>query len=376
MILALCINLQGCSLIDDDLSVCGSDFELALQMQLITNLDLELETVLSAETDIHTRAVLHDYFSNIFTDHAHDISIGFYSTENDELVYSIHDTIDANQSTYTFYLPKNDYHAIALANLDGNGVVNITNTANSRMASLVTPGRDTLPTQQTGLFAVSRDVTVIDTADQKIDLTLHMANSAVALAIDTGDVHVLDMWAILTNTADGLVLRDSLYTFNQPKTVRMEMIDGGSPSESPSKGDLRESRVESQESGRLTIGRVTNGQSIDDLEIERLSQTDAKGQRQESDITYHRIFGCVSFPSPDESDGYGTYYQAKVYVKLQDGTVTETVLSVRESLPAGHLKVLKLQLQSDGQVLPIEAPEVGAAVTLDWKDGGTHTIEI
>lgn len=335
------IGMQSCSMIDDDLSVCGTDFELALQMQLITNLDLELETVLSAQTDIHTRAILHDYFSDVFTDHAHDISIGFYSTENDELVYTIHDTIDANQSTYTFYLPKNDYHAIALANLDGNGVVSIADSANSRMARLVTQGRDTLPTQQTGLFAVSRDVTVIDTADQKIDLTLHMANSAVALAIDTGNVHVLDMWAILCNTADGLVLRDSLYTFNHPKTILMESVYGGKPSESPSKGETRVSRVGTQE----------------------------------SDTIYHRIFGCVAFPSPDESDGYGNYYRAKVYVKNTDGTITETVLSVRESLPAGHLKVLKLQLQSTGVVVPIDITDVGATVTLNWKSGGDHNIE-
>ena len=329
------IGMQGCSMIDDDLSVCGTDFELALQMQLITNLDLELETVLSAQTDIHTRAILHDYFSDVFTDHAHDISINFYNTDNDELVYTIHDTIDANQSTYTFYLPKNDYHAIALANLDGNGVVSVRDSANSRMARLVTQSRDTLPTQKTGLFAVSRDVTVIDTADQKIDLTLHMANSAVALAIDTGNVHVLDMWAILCNTADGLVLRDSLYTFNHPKTILMEKVYGGKPSESPSKRAARVSRVGTQE----------------------------------SDTIYHRIFGCVAFPSPDESDGYGTYYQVKVYVMKTDNTITETVLSVRESLPAGHLKVLKLQLQDDGQVVPLGSPEVGASVTLDWKDG-------
>ena len=352
------IGMQSCSMIDDDLSVCGTDFELALQMQLITNLDLELETVLSAQTDIHTRAILHDYFSDVFTDHAHDISINFYNTENDELVYSIHDTIDANQSTYTFYLPKNDYHAIALANLDGNGVVSIRDSANSRMARLVTQGRDTLPTQKTGLFAVSRDVTVIDTADQKIDLTLHMANSAVALAIDTGNVHVLDMWAILCNTADGLALRDSLYTFSHPKTILMEKVYGGKPSKAK----------------RQKPGQLTNGQLIDDLEIEQFSQTESEAVEarvgtQESDTIYHRIFGCVAFPSPDESDGYGTYYQVKVYVMKTDDTITETVLSVRESLPAGHLKVLKLQLQDDGQVVPLGSPEVGASVTLDWKEG-------
>lgn len=340
MVLLLCIGLQGCSLIDDDLSVCGTDFELALQMELITNLDLELETVLSAETDIQTRTILHDYFSNIFTDHAHDIAIGFYSTENDELVYSIHDTIDANQSTYTFYLPKDDYHVIALANLDGNGVVTLADSANSRMANLVTLSQDTLPSQQTGLFAVSRDVTVIDTADQKIDLTLHMASCAVALVIDTGDVHVLGMRAILCNTADGLYLRDSLYTFGKPKTVRMEKIEA-SPQSSPKR----------EEENRAPMA-------------------------YEEEQAQPYLFGCASFPSPDEPDGYGTYYQAKVYVTLPDGTTTETVLSVRESLPAGHLKLLKLQLQSDGVVLPVGTGEVGATVTLDWKDGGTHTIEI
>jgi len=336
-LLLLCaVFVQGCSLIDDDLSVCGSDMSLELQMQLITNLDLELETVLSAETDIHTRAVLHDYFSNVFTDHAHDISIGFYSMQTEELVYTIHDTIDANQSTYTFYLPKNDYHAIALANLDGNGVVSIADSANSRMARLVTQSRDTLPTQQTGLFAVSRDVTVIDTADQKIDLTLHMANSAVALAIDTGNVHVLDMWAVLCNTADGLVLRDSLYTFSHPKTILMERITESAASKGP------RSKVKGERTMTAT---------------------------QYVDTTYHRIFGCVSFPSPDESDAYGTYYQAKVYVMMSGGTITETVLSVHESLPAGCLKVLKLQLQESGEVVPLGSPEVGASVTLDWKEG-------
>lgn len=339
--LLLCIGMQGCSLIDDDLSVCGKDFEMVLKMELITNLDLELETVLSAETDIQTRTILHDYFSNIFTDHAHDIAIGFYSTDNDELVYSIHDTIDANQSTYTFYLPKDDYHVIALANLDGNGVVSLADSANSRMANLVTLGQDTLPSQQTGLFAVSRDVTVIDTADQKIDLTLHMASCAVALVIDTGDVHVLGMRAILCNTADGLYLRDSLYTFGKPKTVRMEVIEEASPQPSP--------------------------------EREGVSRA-CRASKEEQTEPY--IFGCASFPSPDEPDGYGTYYQAKVYVTLLDGTTTETVLSVRECLPAGHLKLLKLQLQSDGIVVPIGTGEVGMSVTLDWKDGGTHHIEL
>ena len=88
------------------------------------------------------------------------------------------------------------------------------------------------------------------------------------------------------------------------------------------------------------------------------------------------LFGCASFPSPDEPDGYGNYYEAKVYVDMPDGTTTETVLTLREPLNSGQLKVVKLELQLDGQVKPVGTGEVGVSVTLDWKDGGTHDIEL
>lgn len=347
MMMALCISLQGCSLIDDDLSVCGTDYEIRLEMQLVTNLDLELETVLSAETDIYTRTILHDYFSHIFTDHAHDINIGFFSTTTDELVYSIHDTIDATQSTYTFYLPKDDYYAIALANLDGNGVATLTDGDNSRMARLVTPNQDTLSTQETGIFVVSREVTVIDTADQKIDLTLHMASSAFALVIDTGNVPVKSIRAILCNTADGLMLHDSLYMHDHPRTVRMERVEP----------------AESSQVSKLRVCKFVNDGTL-------------RAYNVEDTLTHYLMFGCASFPSPDDPDAYGNYYEAKVYVTLPDNTVTETVLTLREPLQAAQLKIVKLQLQMDGEVVPMGSPEVGASVTLDWKDGGEHNIEL
>ena len=347
MMVALCINLQGCSLIDDDLSVCGTDFEIMLEMQLVTNLDLELETTLSAQTDLYTRTILHNYFSHIFTDHAHDITIGFFSTENDELVHSIHDIIDATQSTYTFYLPKDNYHAIALANLNDNGVVSLTDSTNSRLARLITLSGDTLPTQQTGLFAVDREIEVQDTADQKIDLVLHMASSAFALVIDTGNVPIKGIRAVLCNTADGLMLRDSLYTFDRPKTIRMEEIEA----------------AENSQISKLRVCKFVNDGSL-------------RASCEEDTVKHYLMFGCASFPSPDEPDGYGNYYEAKVYVDLPDGTTTETVLTLREPLRAAQLKIVKLELQMDGQVIPLGNNEVGVSVTLDWKEGTEYNPEI
>ena len=345
MLWVLCglISLQGCSLIDDDLSVCGSDMQLEIQMQLVTNLDLELETTLSAETDVYTRTILHDYFSNIFTDHAHDISIGFYNTTNDELVYSIHDTIDATQSTYTFYLPKANYYAIALANIDMNGVVSFTDQSNSRLAKMETPSSDTLPSQQTGLFTASLETYVQDTADQKIDIVLHMANCAFALVIDTNVVHVESMRGFLCGMGDGLMLRDSLFTHSKPKTTRMERIE-----------------PEANAAERRNYGTTELRMSA---------------PQEDADTARYCLFGCASFPSPDEAE-LGSYYQAKVYVDMSDGTTTETVLSLYEPLKAGQLKIVKLELQPDGSVVPTKGSEVGASVTLDWKDGGTHDIVI
>ena len=337
------VFVQGCSLIDEDLSVCGTDFELAVQMQLVTNLDLELETKLSAETDVYTRTVLHDYFSHIFTDHAHDIDISFYSTANEELVYSIQDTIDANQSTYTFFLPKDNYYAIALANIVENGVATLVDQDNSRMAQLKTPSSDTIATQRTGLFVTQREIYVQDTADQKIDLTLHMASSAVALVIDTGTVRVNGIKSILCGTAGGFMLRDSLFEHDKPKVTRME---------------------------RITESATVKGQ-----------RSKVKGERtmrapqEDADTARYYLMGCASFPSPDEPT-LGSYYQVKVYVELEDGSTTETVLSLYEPLQAGELEIIRLELQDDGSVKPTQNSEVGASVTLDWKEGNTFNPEI
>ena len=97
---------------------------------------------------------------------------------------------------------------------------------------------------------------------------------------------------------------------------------------------------------------------------------------EEDTVKHYLMFGCASFPSPDEPDGYGNYYEAKVYVDMPDGTTTETVLTLREPLNSGQLKVVKLELQLDGSVKPLQNPEVGATLTLDWKDGGSHVIDI
>ena len=356
MIIGLCMlfGMQGCGLfelIDDDLTACGVDYKMALNLELQTSLDLELQTTLYAETDVYTRQVLQQYFQEIFTDHAHDIRVGFFNQTTDELVHSINEVIDANQSTYTLYLPKDNYYALALANIKENGVIALQNTTYSRMAHLVTASQgDSLPTQRTGLFTVRKDITVLDSIDQQFQLTLHMANASVALVIDTAGVPTTGIHAFVKGTADEFLIRDSIYHFGKPRIIAMDRIIPASTSQysSPGLGEVAQ-RSEGYER---------------DMRADSVPQT----------IPY--MLGCTCLPSADQSDADGAYFFVSVYVSLPDGTTTETVLSVRQQLPAGSLKVIKTQLQPQGEVKPISSGEVGVSVTLDWKNGGEHNIEL
>ena len=162
---------------------------------------------------------------------------------------------------------------------------------------------------------------------------------------------------------DGLVLRDSLFTHNKPKTTRMERIE---PEANAAAGRRNYGTTESRNYG--STGLRNDGTT--ELRKDGTTELRTRAPQEEADTARYCLFGCVSFPSPDEPT-LGTYYQAKVYVDMPDGTTTETVLSLYEPLKAGQLKIVRLELQTDGSVVPTQGSEIGASVTLDWKEGST-----
>ena len=63
-----------------------------------------------------------------------------------------------------------------------------------------------------------------------------------------------------------------------------------------------------------------------------------------------------------------------VYV-TRGGKTTRNVLSIREPLAAGEPKILKASISENGEII-YEGTEVSVTVSLDWKPGGDHDIEI
>ena len=70
-----------------------------------------------------------------------------------------------------------------------------------------------------------------------------------------------------------------------------------------------------------------------------------------------------------------TFWQFRCYVTKLDGTVTETILNVRETLSAGQLRIIKGYFGDDGEVRTFDTT-VGVSVTLNWNDAGHHDIDL
>lgn len=64
-------------------------------------------------------------------------------------------------------------------------------------------------------------------------------------------------------------------------------------------------------------------------------------------------------------------WEFRVYIPQPDGTITETILGIRDPLRAGQLKIIKVRVGDNGQ-LESETPNVGVSVTLDWNPGGVY----
>ena len=336
-----CWLLAGCSTIDDDLSDCGSSYQLDYELKLVTNMTTELTTQLSMVTDVSLSTALKTHLSTVFTDYAHDVDLAFYDIEGDSIRLQ-HDEhiMDANQASYTLNLPKRQYMHLAAANIVNNQTVGIVNDNLCHKAKLVQAATDTINSHSTGVFTARHSMEVLEGIDQTFNVHLYMANCAATLVIDpNGHNDFTDIKVFTTGFASEYNICDSTYQF-APKSpiVRTKRTDG--------------------------------------------------------DVNGEYCFTSVNFPSRvpiinnnarsiiDTGDGFDSgetneeLWQYRVYITKPDGTTTETILGIHEILLPGQLKVVKVRLTDDGAAEPVNKPqEVTVSVTLDWKDGGSYNGE-
>ena len=336
---AMALAFTGCALVDDDMSDCEADHKIDYELRLVTNMTTELQTQLSTQVELKAvAAVLQNKLSSIFTDYAHDVNLSFYDVKEDSLrLYQESHIMDANQSSYTLYIPVREYMHMAVANLeppkkpDGTQeeklifLVNDEKCHTARIEQPVNDPNNIIKSHNTGVFTARLPMDIKDGIDQEFDVKLYMANCASAVALDTLGSGLKDIRVFASGFANGLNLADSTYIFSFTPKVQAQEVN------------------------------VDDGRFV--------------------------CFYAVTFPSKDVTtktvinteDPYVSEVSSEklwdytIYTTAADGSTTETVLSVKLPLRPGQFKLIRAKVQPDGSVSPRE-PYVGASVTLQWNE--------
>lgn len=312
--------------IDEDLSDCKADFHVSYSVTLRTNLRTQIQTVLRSRFETEVADLLEDSLRNIFREYAHDVDLSFYIQNS----RSYHDSkvMDANQATYELELPANDYRHLALANIDEEKDVDIMQPQWADRSFLSQEGGDVIPGHHTGLFSARRDMDILGSQNQTFDVSLFMVNCASILVVRTDNVDYRDLQVYSSDFADGFYVNDSVFTYKSDQMVH-------------------DFRVTTPPVEREVYYAVTFP-SHDTAEEAQASRADGDNQTG----------------STDEERIWRKY----VYTTLPDGSVTRTVINVREPLQAGQIFIIYAFLRPDGSIYSPNV-EVSTSVTLKWKDG-------
>jgi len=337
----------GCALVDEDMRDCEADHKINYELRLVTNLTTELQTQLSTQVELQAVATaLQNELAGIFTDYAHDVNLSFYDVKEDSLrLHHESHIMDANQSSYTLYIPVRKYMHVAVANLeppkqaDGTPedtlivLVDDEKCHTARIEQPVNSIKNIIKSQNTGVFTARLPMDIKEGIDQEFNVKLFMANCASAVALDTLGSGIKDVRVFASGFANGFNLADSTYLFRF--TPQVQAVDAG----------------------------VADGQFACFYAVTFPSQDVATKTVIDSDDPY------VSEVSEEKLWDY------TIYITAADGSTTETVLSVKIPLRPGQFKLIRAKVQPDGSVTPRE-PYVGASVTLKWNERPGWDIEL
>lgn len=319
------VALTACSLVDQDLTVCESEYQLEYELQLVTNITTELETELSLDTEAAVATSLRAYLNNVFTDRAHDVDLSFYAVEGEQIrLHHERHIMDATQTSYVLRIPVNRYLHLGLANLEQNTSLALVNDQTGPGSRLQQEIADTLLPHREGVFTARSHMEVQEGKDQQFKVSLYMANCATSLVLDTLGSGVKDIQVYAAGFATAFDVADSVYRFQHTPVIKADKVEVTEP-----------------------------GSEV--------------------------CFATVNFPSrtPETKaeEDETTYWEFHVYSTLPGGTITETRLSVRRPLRPAHLEILKAKVYGNGALEPGDQTVI-ADVNLDWRPGMDHEISM
>ncbi len=310
--------LLAFSCINEDLSDCGKDYRIDYLVKLQTSLEVNITEELNKSDEQAIANMLHDALADIYTEHAHDVDISFFSAN--ALEHHERHIMDGTSSSFTIYLPVNDYRNLAVANSEWEPTVVLEGTDSDATFTMRQLSADTVSSHSAALFTSRLSMNVID-RNQVFHATLHMQNCVSALVIDHKGHNPDAVWGYVEGMASGFAVSDSTYHFDaEPLPIRTTPLFDGNR---------------------------------------------------------HSALYSVHFPSHQTMDrgaAEDALWRFHCFV-TDNGTTTKSTLHISEPIEAGEMKIIKVVIGDGGEIVS-DAPNVAVSVQLDWKPGGTFNPEL
>ena len=218
--------LTGCRWVDEDLSDCETTYNIDYELRLVTNMTTELETQLSTAAEVEVAAALQNYLKDVFKDYAHDVDLSFYDVLGDSLrLHHESHIMDANQSSYSLYIPVREYMHIAVANNSEVPQLQLVNDEKCHAAMLQQEVKDTIDSYKRAIFTARLPMDIQEGEDQQFNVKLYTTSCAHALVLDTLDSHIKGMRVFASGFATGFSLADSTFRFSYTPMVRADKVD-------------------------------------------------------------------------------------------------------------------------------------------------------
>ena len=214
--------------------------------------------------------------------------------------------------------------SLAVVNTADNGNVSLSGSTNATTMRIEQREADTLPSHPTAIYTARLQMHMSDEpeGDLSFDVPLYMISSAVALVvIDSTETSHPELQSVtIGGTATGFNVLDSTFTYSHPSVIRAQ-------------------KVTSQCYAAVTLPSADKPAAM-------------RGKMKRAEDACWTI--CV-------------------HTRLTDGSITETVLDIKNPLQAGTLEIIKVYMHDDGTVEQSDV-EVGVTVTLDWKQGSSQEL--
>lgn len=219
--LLLLLTMQSCSYIDDDRSDCENTYSLTYQLEVVSNINMQLSEQLKVDAGSMTLKTLDKYFQSVLQPTTTEARLGFYPIGGNPIFFNR--DIEGQRTAFSIAIPANNYRHIAVIG-QSDPPIFLTDSAKASTVRLTQFLRDTVDSHVQAVMAGTLDMNVLGNQNQSWQVDLYPADAGVAVVMKR-NAKVQRLRVFLADLATSFTPDDSTWHWDHASLVRTVPAD-------------------------------------------------------------------------------------------------------------------------------------------------------